>query len=135
MVFDPTRPSSDRNRARPLTAAEAVIQANAKSRITASLAAGKIGLALALVGTLGLTRVMERRRLNSVALPDIRVTLPDGHPTMLTFGQVASLCVVPIGLALAIVGFYLNRRYTKEAMADPATAGIFDPSVEWSEKP
>jgi hypothetical protein len=91
----------------------------------------QIGLGLALVGLLGVTRVMERRHVGRDVVPDIPVTLPGGHLTMMTFGQVASLFILPLGVVLAVVAFSLNRRFTREAMANPVTAGIFDPSVEW----
>ncbi len=135
MPFDPTRPTSDRNRARPSTAADAFVQAEAKSRITVTQHATRIGLGLTLVGVLGLTRIFERRRLYSPAqVADIPIKFPGGQTAMLTFGQVASLCITPLGLIVAAVAFYLNRRFTREAMANPTTAGIFDPSVEWPEQ-
>lgn len=77
---------------------------------------------------------MGRRYRYGRVVPDILVTLPGGHATMMTFGQVASLFIIPLGVVLAVAAFYLNRRFTREAMANPVTAGIFDPSVKWPER-
>jgi hypothetical protein len=132
MPFDPTRPTSDRNRARPLTAADAFVQAEAKSRITNSRKASNIGIALTVVGIGGLTRLFEGRRF--LINPDIHIAFPGGHSALLTVGQFASLFIVPAGMLLAVAGAYLNARFKRDAMANPVTAGIFDPSVEWSDK-
>jgi hypothetical protein len=133
MPFDPTRPSSDRNRARPLTAAEAVVQSEMKSRIMTLKRVPRLGLGMVILGVGGITRVFERQHGRTVA--DIPVTLPGGHQTMLTFGQVASMVLIPIGAIAAVAGFFLYRRALRDAMANPITAGIFDPSVEWPEEP
>ncbi len=48
--------------------------------------------------------------------------------------QVVSLCLIPVGLLMGITAFILHRRYMRAAIADPITAAIFDPSVEWPEE-
>jgi hypothetical protein len=80
-----------------LTAAEAFVQSEAKSRI----------------------------------MPFVHVTFPGGRQALLTFGQTVSVFTIPIGVLIGTAGFFLHRRFQREALADPVTAGIFDPSVEW----
>lgn len=128
MAFDPTRPSSERNRARPVTAAEAFVQAEAKSRIQLSKRAGRLGLFLALVGVIG---VFRRGRFE---FPDLTVTFPGLHPIPFTIFQFGALFLIPLGLVIVVTGFALHRKYMRAAMSDPVTAGIFDPSVEWPEE-
>jgi hypothetical protein len=130
MAFDPTRPSSDRNRARPLTAADAFAQSEAKSRIMMSRNARRIGFTLAAVGAVG--TILRRASLNETA---VLVRFPNGLSASLTLMQVVSVFLIPIGLVVGVAGLLLHRRYTREAMANPITAGIFDPSVEWPEEP
>ena len=126
MSFDITRPSSERNRARPLTAAEAFVQSEAKSRIMLSRQAQRIGFPLAAVGLIGVVY-----RHGFYDLPFVHVTFPGGRQALLTFGQTVSVFMIPIGLLIGTAGFFLHRRFRREALADPLTAGIFDPSVEW----
>jgi hypothetical protein len=128
MIFDPTRPSSDRNRARPLTAAEAFVQSEAKSRIMMSRKARRVGFGLAVTGLIGF--VIPRRLRDA----DVQVTFPDGRVMGFTIMQVVSLCLIPVGLLMGITAFILHRRYMRAAIADPITAAIFDPSVEWPEE-
>lgn len=128
MAFDPTRVSSDRNRARPLTAAQAFVHAEAKSQIMMAKNARRIGFTIAVVGAF--ESAHGPSMLRSVFMT---VTLPGRPPIGLTFQQVLGLIALPIGLAVGIAGFILYRKYMRTAIADPATAGIFDPSVEWPE--
>ncbi len=126
--FDPARPSSVANRARPITAAAAFSQAEAKSRIMGSKNAIRIGLTMA---TLGLIASLRYRVF--VRAADVTVKLPDGQIIGLTIQQFIGILLIPIGLITAVVACVLHRRFLRTALADPVTAGIFDPSVEWPE--
>jgi hypothetical protein len=126
MSFDITRPSSERNRARPVTAAEAFVQSEAKSRIMLSRRARRIGFTVAAAGLISVVYAH-----GMFDLPFMHVTFPGGRQALLTFGQTVSVFMIPIGLLIGTAGFFLHRRFRREALADPLTAGIFDPSVEW----
>lgn len=127
MRFDPTRPSSERNRARPLTAAEAFVQAEAKSRIMMSRNARRAGFGFAIFGVVG---ALWRSRYQ---IADLSVRFPGGRTILLSVGQFVCILVIPLGLVIGTVGYFLHRRYMRDAMTDPLTAAIFDPSVEWPE--
>jgi hypothetical protein len=129
MNFDPARPSSATNRARPITAAAAFTQAEAKSRIMGSKNAIRVGLIMAMLGAFELLRYRLIGRVSDVA-----VTLPGGQIIGLTIQQLVGVLLIPIGLIVAAGAYVLHRRFLRAALADPVTAGIFDPSVEWPEE-
>jgi ABC-type transporter Mla maintaining outer membrane lipid asymmetry permease subunit MlaE len=129
MAFDPTRVSSDRNRARPLTAAQAFVHAEAKSKIMMAKNARRTGFLISAAGLFELARFPSA--LRSAVLT---VTFPGRTPIGLTGMQVIGLVALPVGLVIGITGFFVYRKYMRAAISDPATAGIFDPSVEWPER-
>lgn len=88
--------------------------------------ARRIGFTVAAAGLIGVVYAH-----GMFDLPFMHVTFPGGRQALLTFGQTVSVFMIPIGLLIGTAGFFLHRRFMREALADPLTAGIFDPSVEW----
>jgi len=105
------------------------MQAEAKSRITMSRNARRSGFTVAAAGLLG--TVWRHGTFDS---PFLTITLSDGRRIVFTAMQSISLVSIPIGLLIGIAGFVLHRRYMRNAIADPTTAGIFDPSVAWPDE-
>ena len=79
---------------------------------------------------IGVARALGRRRYQA---PDFNVTFPGGHSMSLTVLQIVSILLIPLGLVIGTLGYFLHRKFMRDAMSDPLTAAIFDPSVEWPE--
>ena len=88
--------------------------------------ARRFGFGLAVIGAIELVaRPFFLRR------SDLLISFPGGTSVPLTFAQAAGIVAIPVGLLIGATAFVMHRRFTRAAMADPVTAAIFDPSVEW----
>jgi hypothetical protein len=65
------------------------------------------GFVLALLGVAG---ALGRRRYQA---PDFNVTFPGGHSMSLTVLQIVSILLIPLGLVIGTLGYFLHRKFMR----------------------